>query len=60
MSDQGSDKDGQRRDALLRQLAKMPPLSRAEIAELARRAKEEKRTSAKGKSQVRNGEPGVP
>jgi hypothetical protein len=28
---------GQRLDALLRQLAKMPPLSRAELVELARR-----------------------
>jgi hypothetical protein len=38
MSDQGSD-DGQQRDALLRRLLKSPPLSRAETAEAARRAK---------------------
>ena len=38
MSDQGSD-DDQRRDALLLRLLKMPPQSRAETAERARRAK---------------------
>jgi hypothetical protein len=38
MSDQESG-DGQRRDALLLRLLKMPPQSRAETAERARRAK---------------------
>jgi hypothetical protein len=38
MSDQGND-DDQRRDKLLLRLLKMPPQSRAETAERARRAK---------------------
>jgi hypothetical protein len=38
MSDQKSD-DGQRRDALLLRLLKMPPQSRVELAEQVRRAK---------------------
>jgi hypothetical protein len=52
MSNQGSD-DDQRRDELLRRLLKMPPQSRAEIAERVRRAKGkptrvgEKRASAR-------------
>jgi hypothetical protein len=41
MSDQQSDND-QRRDKLLLRLMKMPPQSRAELAEAVRRAKEEK------------------
>jgi hypothetical protein len=47
MSDQQSD-DDQRRDKLLLRLLKMPPQSRAETAERARRAKE-KRIGARGK-----------
>jgi len=41
MSDQESD-DERRRDKLLLRLLKMPPQSRAELAEAVRRAKEEK------------------
>jgi len=48
-----SEDDGQRRDALLRQLAKMPPLSRAEIAELARRAKAEKKANESREKRTR-------
>jgi len=47
MSDQGSDSD-QRRDALLLRLLKMPPQTRAETAERARRAKK-KSTQTRGK-----------
>jgi hypothetical protein len=47
MSDQGSD-DDQRRDALLLRLLKMPPQTRAETAERARRAKG-KPTRVRGK-----------
>jgi hypothetical protein len=39
----------QRRDALLLRLLKMPPLSRAELAEQLRRAKAE-RTAGKGRA----------
>jgi hypothetical protein len=46
MSDQGS--DDQRRDALLLRLLKMPPQSRAELAEQVRRAKA-KPTRIRGK-----------
>lgn len=55
MSDQESDAGQvkQRMDAMLRRLAKMPPQSRDELAEAVRRAKEEKRTRAKGKSQAK-------
>jgi hypothetical protein len=53
MSDQGSGGPiKQRMDAMLLRLLKTPPQSRAELAEAVRRAKAEKRTRAKGKSQV--------
>jgi hypothetical protein len=48
MSNQGSD-DDQRRDALLLRLLKMPPQSRAELAEAVRRAKGKKPTRKRGK-----------
>jgi hypothetical protein len=50
MSDQRSDDDqaAQRFDALLRRLLKTPPQSRAETAELVRRAKGKKPTRARG------------
>jgi hypothetical protein len=48
MSDQQSD-DEQRRDKLLLRLSKMPPQSRAELAEAVRRAKEEKITRVRRK-----------
>jgi hypothetical protein len=54
MSDQESD-DGhvaQRMDALLLRLLKTPPQSREELAEAVRRAKREKPTRAKRKSQA--------
>jgi len=58
MSDQGSD-DGQikqRMDAMLLRALKTPPQSRVEVAEAARRAKEEKRTRSKAESQSRKGD----
>jgi hypothetical protein len=54
MSDHGSD-DDQRRDALLLRLLKMPPQSRAELAEAVRRAKKEKPTRAKRASAGKRG-----
>jgi hypothetical protein len=48
MTDQGSD-DDQRRDALLLRLLKMPPQTRAETAERARRAKGKQSTQTRGK-----------
>jgi hypothetical protein len=58
MSDQGSD-DDPRRDALLLRLLKMPPQSRAELAEQVRRAKG-KPTRTRGKrASVRKREPFV-
>jgi len=51
MSDQANPE--QRRDALLLRLLKMPPQSRANLAEEVRRAKGRKRTSGKRKSQAR-------
>jgi len=48
MSDQQGD-DEQRRDQLLLRLLKMPPQSRAETAERARRAKGKKSTQTRGK-----------
>jgi hypothetical protein len=48
MSDQEGD-DDQRRDKLLLRLLKMPPQSRAETAERARRAKEKKPTRTRSK-----------
>jgi hypothetical protein len=48
MSDQQSD-DEQRRDKLLLRLLKMPPQSRAETAERARRAKGMKPTRTRSK-----------
>ncbi|MGH9438803.1 MAG: hypothetical protein ACRD22_13150 [Terriglobia bacterium] len=50
MSDQGSDDDqtAQRFDALLRQLLKTPPQSRAETSERVRRAKGKKPTRSRG------------
>jgi hypothetical protein len=45
-----TDDSDQRRDRLLLRLLKIPPQSRAELAEAVRRAKEAKRlTSARGK-----------
>ena len=52
MSDQEGDEDQikQRMDAMLLKLLKMPPQSRAEVAEAARRAKAEaKATRSRGK-----------
>jgi hypothetical protein len=50
MNGQHDDDSEQRRDKLLLHLLKTPPQSRAELAESARRAKEEKRlTSASAK-----------
>jgi hypothetical protein len=48
MSDQQGD-DDQRRDALLLRLLKMPPQSRAELADKVRRAKEKKPTRSRAK-----------
>jgi hypothetical protein len=48
MSDQKSD-DDRRRDKLLLRLLKMPPQSRAELAEAVRRAKENKPTRTRRK-----------
>jgi hypothetical protein len=51
MSDQEGDDDQveQRFDELLLKLLKTPPQSRAEVAEAARRAKQEKATRIRGK-----------
>jgi hypothetical protein len=57
MSDQGTD-DEQRRDALLLRLLKMPPQSRAELAETVRRAKGKKSTGDRRKrARARKREP---
>jgi len=48
MSDQGTD-DDQRLDKILLQLLKMPPQSRAELAEAVRLAKQEKPTRTRAK-----------
>jgi hypothetical protein len=55
MSDQEGDNDQAKRrmDALLLKLLKTPPQSRAELAEQVRRAKKEKATAPKRKSQRR-------
>jgi hypothetical protein len=51
MSDQKSD-DDQRRDKLLLRLLKMPPQSRAQLAEAVRRAKEENPNRSHGKRAI--------
>ena len=54
MSEGGDDDQvKQRMDALLLKLLKTPPQSRAELAEQVRRAKKEKATAPKRKSQRR-------
>jgi hypothetical protein len=61
MSDQKSD-DGQvkqRMDALLLRLLKTPPQSRAEVAELARRAKAEKKTTRTRVKRASAGKPAL-
>jgi hypothetical protein len=54
MSDQEDDQQvAQRRDALLLRLLKTPPQLRAELSEQVRRAKQDKPTRVKRKSQRR-------
>jgi hypothetical protein len=59
MSDQETD-DDRRLDKLLLRLSKMPPQSRAELAEAVRLAKQEKPTRTRASLKARPGEASKP